>query len=211
MIENIIWDFDGTLFDSYEVMTKALYLALKEINVEEDKRNIYINLKNSLGHAVNYYIHKYKLNIDEAQVIEKFRDFENKLYLNEIKPMNCALDLCRKITLVGGQNFLVTHRKGNISKILMDKYGFSSYFRECVTQDYNFLRKPSGEAFKYILNKYKLNTRETLGIGDRTIDIMAAAEAGIKTCFISDGTVKCEFKADYYVHSLDKIMGLIDN
>lgn len=210
MIKNIIWDFDGTLFDSYEVMTRALYLTLKEFNIEEDKKDIYVNLKNTLKYAVNHYMNKYKLDIYEDEVIKRFHDFERELYANGIKPMEHALDICKKVVCINGKNFLVTHREKYTSTILMDKYGFLPYFQECVTSNNNFLRKPSGEAFKYIVNKYKLNLEETLGIGDRDIDIIAAVEAGIKTCFISDGTVQCESKADYYVDSLEDIKDFIE-
>ena len=45
MYKHIIWDFDGTLFDTYEVMGKALQLSFIKIGVEEPLKDI-ISLMN---------------------------------------------------------------------------------------------------------------------------------------------------------------------
>lgn len=49
---NILWDFDGTLFDTYPVYTKILSQVLGEEISEEE---IYTNLKVSFSHVIDYY------------------------------------------------------------------------------------------------------------------------------------------------------------
>ncbi len=49
---NILWDFDGTLFDTYPVYTKLLSEILGDT---VDKQEIYKNLKTSYSHAIQYY------------------------------------------------------------------------------------------------------------------------------------------------------------
>lgn len=49
---NILWDFDGTLFDTYPAYT----IMLSEILGDSvEKQEIYKNLKISYSHAIQYY------------------------------------------------------------------------------------------------------------------------------------------------------------
>lgn len=49
---NILWDFDGTLFDTYPAYTKILSQVLGDT---VDKQEIYEKLKISYSHAIDYY------------------------------------------------------------------------------------------------------------------------------------------------------------
>lgn len=48
----ILWDFDGTLFDTYPAYTMILSEVLGDT---VDKQEIYKNLKISYSHAIHYY------------------------------------------------------------------------------------------------------------------------------------------------------------
>ena len=37
MIENYIWDFDGTLFDTYPAMVEGVFQALHDFGIERPK------------------------------------------------------------------------------------------------------------------------------------------------------------------------------
>lgn len=51
MIMNDIWDFDGTLFDTYPLMMEAFLLALKKYkNINSDYDTVYRLLKHSSDH-----------------------------------------------------------------------------------------------------------------------------------------------------------------
>ena len=54
-----------------------------------------------------------------------------------------------------------------------------------MSSDANFPLKPDPASFNYIIDKYKLKKEETLGVGDRILDIEAANSAGIKSCFFA--------------------------
>ncbi|KFN01731.1 phosphoglycolate phosphatase, haloacid dehalogenase-like family [Bacillus clarus] len=49
---NILWDFDGTLFDTYPVYTTIFSEILGDA---VDKKEIYEKLKISYSHAIHYY------------------------------------------------------------------------------------------------------------------------------------------------------------
>ena len=67
---NILWDFDGTLFDTYPAYTMMLSEILGD---SVEKQEIYKNLKISYSHAIQYY------NISCEQE-EKIKSFEGEIH-----------------------------------------------------------------------------------------------------------------------------------
>ena len=74
--------------------------------------------------------------------------------------------------------FVYTHKGKNAYPILED-LGLLSYFQEIVTTDNGFRRKPDPEGVDYLVDKYQLDRSETYYIGDRTLDVDLADNAGI--------------------------------
>ena len=81
---------------------------------------------------------------------------------------------------VGIRNFVYTHKGDNALTILRD-LGLESYFKEILTSQSGFARKPSPEAANYLLDKYQLNPDNTYYIGDRTLDVEFAQNSGIQS------------------------------
>ncbi|MBN1907941.1 MAG: HAD family hydrolase [Deltaproteobacteria bacterium] len=76
--------------------------------------------------------------------------------------------------------------------------GLNDYF-DCIAWSCEIgYRKPSKEAFQYILDKMALKSEEVVMVGDSEIaDIGGAAKIGIKTLRIYDGNKPTNSKADF--------------
>ena len=61
MIKHIIWDFDGTLFDSYPGMVNAFLRALKKYEIEAEYDEVLKLFLNSEKTAVQYYQNQFLL------------------------------------------------------------------------------------------------------------------------------------------------------
>ena len=55
MYTDLIYDFDGTLFDTYPVFTEALLIFLKRHGIESDYETAYKRLKVTVGYALRSY------------------------------------------------------------------------------------------------------------------------------------------------------------
>ena len=82
-------------------------------------------------------------------------------------------------------------------------------FKEIVTSDYHFKRKPDSEAIDYLVNKYKIT--DAYYVGDRNIDIQAANNANIKGILYLpyDSVVVPCGKEDYVVDDIGKILNIV--
>lgn len=161
---NILWDFDGTLFDTYPGYTKILSHVLGD---SVDKQEIYEKLKISYSHALEYY------NISPAQE-EEINHLRKQLLPKDSKPFEHVEEILK----FANKNVIMTHkhRKGVLS--ILEYYGWSKYFVEIVTIDDGFPRKPNAAAYIHLHSKHKID----LAIGDRELDLLPAKELGISTC-----------------------------
>ncbi|MFP7254702.1 HAD hydrolase-like protein [Terribacillus goriensis] len=176
---NILWDFDGTLFDTYPAYTSALSSVLDDV---DDKEDIYKNLKISYSHAINYYnVSKDK----EAEV----KGLIKNLLPNDLLPF----DHVEEILKFANKNVIMTHKHREGVSVILQYYGWEKYFADIVTIDDGFPRKPDSSAYSYLHKKHGID----LAIGDRDLDLLPAKELGILTCMYQGQSSI----ADYHLHN----------
>lgn len=177
---NILWDFDGTLFDTYPVYTKILSQVLeKEISEEE----IYTKLKVSFSHAIDYYEIS-KKQLSEIEVLE------SRIIIEDIKPF----EKVEEVLKFADKNVIMTHkdRAGVLS--ILNHYGWDKYFIDMVTIDDGFPRKPNSLAYDHLHKKHNID----LAIGDRELDLIPAKELGISTCMFQGSCDVADYSLSHY-------------
>lgn len=179
MYRHVIWDFDGTLFDSYPLMAKAVMMALEEQGIYESYDKLMSMMKVSLRHVSDYFVENY--NNSDTLITNSLR-YIKELEVDNMKPFPGVMDVCRRIHQNKRFNHLYTH-KGNSAIEYLKKYELHTYFSGLITKESNFKRKPDPEALLYLVEEFKINKSEAIMIGDRDIDILAAKNAGIDGCY----------------------------
>jgi len=124
-----IWDFDGTLFDSYPVMAAAFHNALMEWGIDEPIDAIHAYMKISMGDALRHYQEQYRLSEDFSA---RYKSLGKSAERGNIIPFAGVAELCKAIRQSGGSNYLLTHR-GESAVFFMEKYGLLANFTELVT------------------------------------------------------------------------------
>ncbi|MEY8457951.1 HAD-IA family hydrolase [Lactococcus ileimucosae] len=174
MWKNYIWDFDGTLFNTYPVMLEALDEAMKQSSVEfPGDLEAYIK-----RFSIQKFAHEF--------AHQDFLDLYHKIEAERQKNPQAYAEIPKILSEIvenGGQNFVLSHRDNSTFEYLGD---LKKYFTEVITSKQNFERKPSPEALEYLLNKYKLAPEETVMVGDRPLDVEAGRNAGIATVLLDE-------------------------
>ena len=165
MYRNIIWDLDGTLFDTYPAITRAIKAALNDLGKDASLAWISELAKQSLSHCAKVLIDDLQLDGDAfEQVLEKhFKSIK----IEDSPLFPGVLELCQFICSIKGKNVIVTHRGRKSTIELLAGYNLSGYFAGCITRDDGYARKPDPAAFNAALEIYHLKRDETLTVGDR--------------------------------------------
>lgn len=204
MIKHIIWDFDGTLFNSYPgIASTYLYVVRNDYGLNFEYKQILLWVKESRDICEKKLAKELRINVEE--LIERFSNrYSEKGAPIEESPFPGAKEICEKVKSGGGFNILVTHRSYKTLIRLLEKYQMMDYFTKLIAGDNGYPRKPDPTAFLYLLNEYNLIKNEVMAVGDRDLDIQAAKNAGIKSCYFNpDG--ETHPYADFQVHQLFEI------
>ncbi|MEK4870253.1 HAD-IA family hydrolase [Niallia sp. FSL W8-1348] len=204
MYKHIIWDFDGTLFDTYPVMAKIFKEVLKEHEVEEPLEEIMKQLKVSASSALKYYEKKYLI---DKEFIIKYKKRKKEAELELSKPFEGIEDICKYIHSTNRRNYLLTHR-GESSIRLLKNYGLYGYFADFITSVQGFERKPSPDGINYLINKYNIIHSEAIMIGDRDLDLLSGKNAGISACYFTEGNDKNN-NADFIINNFQQLYFIV--
>lgn len=186
MLRNIIWDVDGTLFDTYPAIAQAFKAALNDFGKEASLDWIEGLAKKSLDYCASTLADKYQLN--EEDIGQAFGEHYDHTPPEEQPPFPGVKALCEYICSIGGKNVIVTHRGHEGTAELLAANHMTPYFAGCLARDDGYPKKPNPTAFEAILKTHDLNREETLAVGDRDIDILAGQAAGLFTCLFGSET-----------------------
>ncbi|KSU58337.1 phosphoglycolate phosphatase [[Bacillus] enclensis] len=188
---NILWDFDGTLFDTYPAYTRTLSQVLGE---GADNQEIYDKLKVSYSHAIEFY------NISPEQVEE------NERLKKELSPLDMRpFDGVEEVLKFAGRNVIMTHKDRDGVLAILDHYGWTHYFADIVTIDDGFPRKPHPAAYQHLHTKNKID----LAIGDRDLDLLPAKELGIAACMFQGESDIADYHLDDFNDFFDEVIPLL--
>ena len=199
-----IWDLDGTLLDSYEMIVEAAARTAAEEGIYDSKEHVLKAVKQG---AVTAYMEEISEQCGKTvkELFGRYRDHTHALD-DRIKLIDGAKETLEGLQKAGAVHFVYTHR-GSSSGPILERLGILNCFREVVTSEYGLERKPSGDGVRYLVEKYSLDPEETWYVGDRTLDVYCAKDAGVKALLYlaPDTCVEATGKEDRIVKDLREI------
>ena len=177
MYDFVIWDFDGTLFDTYPIITRVFLQALEKRGIHESYAAINGAVRVSFGELFRY-LSAYDLGEEfRLEVEAERRAAEKKLAL----PFKGAYGLRADIVSAGGRNVLFTHRDKTAFEMLRD-FGMDTLFCDAVLDGDGFPAKPAPDAVNALISRCTVDRSHAIMVGDREIDIGSGINAGIDSC-----------------------------
>ena len=172
----VIWDLDGTLFDSYPVIVESIYLTFREAGIPMTREQIKEYAIRSSSSALFHEVADAR-EIAAAALFDRYSELSRAQY-QKILPMDGAGEVLQTLQNSGVSQFVYTHR-GRTTVPVLDHLGMTSYFQDILTSRSGFARKPDPEAIDHLLREYDLDRENTYYVGDRGLDMACARNAGI--------------------------------
>lgn len=200
---NFIWDFDGTLFDTYPAMVDGAWHALQDFGYVMDKKDIYHIMKK---HSTSQ-LRKEK-QLTEEEFTPLFHQYEAKS--QEIsRPFKETQEVLHTLKQQGGRHFILTHRLTSSTWALLETFDLAHLIDEVVGIDQDFPRKPDPAALNHLIHRFQLERGKTMMIGDRRLDIEAGINAGVTTCLYDLDHFLGNIPASYIIGNLKEIIDLV--
>ena len=176
---HFMWDFDGTLMDTYPAMVGAFRAACRRYGVEVAPDYALNLMKNNLGYCIRTVAEENGL--DPVALRAAYDEEENAFPDSAVIPLPGIPETLRALHAMGGRHYLVTHRNGRAWRFL-EASGLLELFAGGVTAEDKLPRKPQPDMVQAVLDRYGIDPATAIMIGDRPLDGEAGRNAGILSC-----------------------------
>lgn len=198
----IIWDFDGTLFDTYPLMARCLQRALADAGQEAGCEEIRAQMAVSLAQAFQHF------GAEEA-TIARYRQYIQEAGPQGVAPYPGAAEALARVQQAGGHNHIFTHR-GSSTRWYLREHGLLDRFSLLVTSEDGLPRKPAPDGILRILQRSGAPRVAFAMVGDREIDVLAAHNAGILACRFAPEEPDVSTEAEIVLTDLRDILKAIE-
>ena len=186
-IKNIIFDFDGTLADTLEVILATMRELTKEFNLPElsdDECKSVIGIK--LEEAPK------ALWGEKAMSEEEFVDVYRRIFFHlkdkvEIRCFPGVEETLHELYTKGVNMAIASSRSRASLEEYLERLGIRKYFTMLVGGDEVKEGKPAPETVERILSTMDWKANETMTVGDMAVDILMGKGAGTATCGVTYG------------------------
>lgn len=202
----LLWDMDGTLFDTYPAMTRALVRAFADLGVTVPAELVASLISRTFEHCLDTLCPRHGL--DQEAVLARYRQHYRETGVEEQPPFPGVMRVCRRVVQAGGANYIFTHRGRDSLDRFLNFYGVADLFADTLTVDDGYPRKPDPGGFLALIEKHHLPKSAVLVIGDRELDILAGQAAGVKTCLF--GEPEPGLAPDYVIGSYEELEAILE-
>lgn len=183
----ILFDFDGTLFDTSEGIIKGVRHTLEQngYSVGEDKE-----LYKFIGPPIVQAFKEF-YGMTEKQALAA-KDLYRKYYREEglflCKPIDGAKECLGRLLQAGCTLAVATSKPEMFARAILEKFGFSEYFSLIVGADPEETRLEKSEIISFVLHELQPdNLADVIMVGDRKYDVIGAKKAGLACIGLDSG------------------------
>jgi HAD superfamily hydrolase (TIGR01509 family) len=173
----VIFDRDGTLFDSFPVILAAFNHAIEPYT---SKRPSDAEWFSAFGPAEPEVIAKFIPLDKKEEAYDRFYAYYNE-HLSEIQLFPGMKSILQMLKQKGAKLAIFTGGGLESTKLVMSEKGISEYFDSVITGDRVERPKPNPEGILLALSELKVPVEGSLVVGDAGADVLAGKSAGSKT------------------------------
>ncbi len=212
MTDTVLFDFDGTLMDTTDVIVGSWQHTFVTLTGKEgDLKKIY----RTFGEILRDSMVKMFPDNDPDEAVEIYRSYHRDNFGERIKVFPGMRELLAELKSQSIKTALVTSRAYVTAMEGLESYELLEYFDALVTCDDTDRHKPDPEPVNIALGKLGSKPENALMIGDSMYDIMCARNAGVRSVLVgwqlavTPEEINGENGPDYTVKTAEEILELI--
>jgi len=209
-IKNILFDLDGTLLDTNELIIQSFqHTYQRHLNKHVGKEEII----KSFGEILKITLDR-EFGDDSEEAIKTYRNFQIKNFKNLINIREGVAEGVKELYRQGYKLGIVTSRLNNSAINALNHFGLMDYFESIIGADDTDIHKPDPTPAFMALKELDGKPEETLMIGDSAYDVLCGKNAGITSVVVGWTALPMEmilkYEPDYVVESMEELMVLVE-
>lgn len=204
--QHLIFDYDGTVGDSYPVFNDCLQQVLRAHGIEDDPADTMKLLKHSFGFVFRHY----DAQVPTATLRSEFAACRRAVMPERLRLCPGMAELLAAARAHGAKCYIYTHSGKEVDGYLT-KMGVRDDFVDLMTAAEGYPVKPDPTALFALCARNGISPTDALMIGDRQIDVAVGHNAGMHGCLFDPDRFydADEVGAEFNVASLDELIPLI--
>ncbi|MBQ0079054.1 MAG: HAD-IA family hydrolase [Eubacterium sp.] len=181
MIDTILFDFDGTLMDTNNIIIESWQHTFRTLEGREESLE---RLIPTFGEPLSRTMAEFFPNIPVEESIEVYRSFQRDHFTGYIELFPGVKEMVHEAKAAGYKTAIVTSRLVNTTTEALTKFGIIDDFDVIVTPEDTDKHKPDPEPALVALRKLGAKPENAVMLGDTMFDILCANNAGVKSVLV---------------------------
>lgn len=209
MIKAILFDLDGTLINTNNLIIKTFKHVLKKhLNLDISKDELVKYFGEPLESTMKRYYPK-----NPEFLVEAFRKYNFKIHDKFTEKFNGVEEGLEELREYGLRLAVVTSKKKDTAKRGLKLFDFYRYMEVLVTPEDTKKHKPSAEPVLKACEILGIDPSETIMVGDSYNDILSGNKAGATTCLVKYTAVPIEgvlkYNPDYIIDNIKELLDIV--
>ena len=185
MLKLVVFDVDGTLVDTDEVIL-ATWKELIRLYKPSDYFLDDDVIRTFSGPPLRDSIKRVFPEMDQEFIFEEYNRITPGLYKSNIKKFSDVVNVLNDLKKDGYQLAVLTNKDSRMTRYTLELAGIDiNLFSAIVTADDVKTLKPNPEGLLSILNKLNIKNEEAISVGDTEFDYYCGKNANVKTIMMT--------------------------
>lgn len=177
MKDYILFDFDGTVFDTAEGITKCVQYALGKMGIEAELNELMCFAGPPL---VEMFMQKYGMSEQEAlHATELYRERYLPIGWSECSPFAGMHELMLKLKADGKKLAVATSKPEHLARQILEHYNMTDDFDLICGSEFDGTRGQKWEVIDFVLKSFGIKPEDAIMVGDRKYDVIGAKKCGV--------------------------------
>jgi pyrophosphatase PpaX len=212
-INTVLFDFDGTLMNTNELIIGSWQHTYKTITGKHGDREAIIR---TFGETLKVSMMKAFPDYPTHEAIEIYRSYQTGRFGDFISLFPGMLELLKELKDKVYKTAIVTSRLRPTTTEGVEKFGLDKLLDEIITMEDCTKHKPDPEPVLIALEKLGAKPEESILLGDSMFDIKCAKAAGVKSVLVGWAMAVTEEDKqgpdapDYIIETAEELLDILD-
>ncbi len=181
MLRGVLFDFDGTLADSFDAIAESVNFVRTENQLPELR---FEEIKSHVGHGLEHLMEKMLPGCDIGQAKKAYHAHHKIHMKTHTRLYPNAREFLSKLQLSGISMGVCSNKPVGFTTELIEHLGINSFFKVVLGPEDVPNPKPAPDMLIEAAKRLKIKHDEVVYVGDMDVDIKASGAAGMEVWIV---------------------------